>query len=86
VGVPELHLHDLRHTGNTWAANTPGISTKDLMARMGHDSMTAAIRYQHASAQRDRLIAGAMLDAARPAEVVPIQAARRKGRGRQGGA
>jgi integrase len=37
VGRPELHLHDLRHTGNTLAAAT-GASTKELMARMGHAS------------------------------------------------
>ncbi len=33
VGMPELHLHDLRHTGNTLAAST-GASTKELMTRM----------------------------------------------------
>ena len=27
IGVPDLHLHDLRHTGNTLAAGTPGAST-----------------------------------------------------------
>ena len=34
---PELHFHDLRHTGNTLASQT-GASTRDLMTRMGHDS------------------------------------------------
>ena len=42
IGVPELHLHDPRHTGNTLAAGTPGASTRDLMERMGHDTMRAA--------------------------------------------
>jgi integrase len=37
LGVPGLHFHDLRHTGNTIAART-GASTRDLMIRMGHDS------------------------------------------------
>jgi integrase len=37
IGQPNLHFHDLRHTGNTLAAQT-GASTRDLMARMGHDS------------------------------------------------
>jgi integrase len=35
VGLPGLHFHDLRHTGNTLAAGT-GASLADLMARMGH--------------------------------------------------
>ena len=37
VEIPELHLHDLRHTGNTLAAST-GASTKELMVRMGHST------------------------------------------------
>jgi integrase len=32
IGAPGLHLHDLRHTGNTFAAAT-GAGLKDLMAR-----------------------------------------------------
>lgn len=39
AGRPDLHLHDLRHTGNTWAAAT-GASTRELMVRMGHASPT----------------------------------------------
>ncbi len=53
VGVAQLRLHDLRHTGNTLAAAT-GASTKELMARMGHASPQAALIYQHATADRDR--------------------------------
>jgi integrase len=56
---PGLHLHDLRHTGNTLAAQT-GASTKDLMARMGHDSSQAAMIYQHATSEADRAIADAL--------------------------
>jgi integrase len=56
IGAPGLHFHDLRHTGNTLAAAT-GVSTRDLMARMGHDSMNAAIIYQHATREADRVIA-----------------------------
>ena len=37
IGVPTLHFHDLRHTGNTLAAQS-GASLRDLMTRMGHDS------------------------------------------------
>jgi integrase len=56
VGLPYLHFHDLRHTGNTLAAAT-GASTKELMARMGHASSEAALRYQHATRERDVTIA-----------------------------
>ncbi|MGY0003909.1 tyrosine-type recombinase/integrase [Micromonospora sp. I033] len=62
LGVPGLHFHDLRHTGNTIAART-GASTRDLMARMGHDSAQAAMIYQHATSQADRAIAQAVSDA-----------------------
>jgi hypothetical protein len=34
-----------------------GVSTKNLMARMGHDNERAAIRYQHRSNSVDRKIA-----------------------------
>ena len=60
LGVPQLHLHDLRHTGNTLAAGTPGTSTRDLMERMGHDTMRAALIYQHTSQDADRRIADAL--------------------------
>jgi integrase len=60
IGVPNLHFHDLRHTGNTIAAGTPGTSTRDLMNRMGHDSMRAALIYQHATRDADSRIADAI--------------------------
>lgn len=56
VGLEHLHFHDVRHTGNTLAAAT-GASTKELMTRMGHSSAAAALRYQHATRERDREIA-----------------------------
>jgi integrase len=56
VGLPDLHLHDLRHTGGTLAAAT-GATLKELMARLGHSSPRAALIYQHATRDRDRLIA-----------------------------
>jgi integrase len=59
IGAPGLHFHDLRHTGNTLAAQT-GASLRDLMTRMGHDSTRAALIYQHASADADRVIAEAL--------------------------
>lgn len=56
AGLPGFHFHDLRHTGNTLAAAT-GASTRELMARMGHASMRAAVLYQHATEERDAAIA-----------------------------
>jgi integrase len=56
VGLTDLHFHDLRHTGNTLAA-TSGASTKELVARLGHSSPQAALRYQHATEERDAAIA-----------------------------
>lgn len=53
IGVPGLHFLDLRH--NTLAADS-GVSTKNLMARMGHDSERVALIYQHTTARADRLI------------------------------
>jgi len=60
AGLPEgFRFHDLRHTGNTLAAST-GASTRELMARLGHASPRAALIYQHATVERDRLIADAI--------------------------
>jgi integrase len=61
VGVPGLRLHDLRHTCNTLTAAT-GASTRELMHRMGHASPRAALRYQHATRERDEVIAAALSD------------------------
>ena len=51
-----FHFHDLRHTGNTWAADS-GASLRDLMDRMGHSSMRAALIYMHASKGASKAIA-----------------------------
>lgn len=59
VGVPEIHLHDLRHLAGTLAAST-GASTREVMYRLGHATHQAALRYQHATRQRDRAIAEAL--------------------------
>ncbi len=63
AGLPHFRFHDLRHTGNTLAAAT-GASTKELMARMGHASMRAALIYQHATTDRDAAIAVALSELA----------------------
>jgi integrase len=56
--------HDLRHTGATLAAAT-GASTKELMSRLGHASSDAALRYQHATKDRDAAIAAALSELAK---------------------
>lgn len=56
AGMPELHFHDLRHVAGTLAAST-GASTRELMLRLGHASPDAALRYQHATPERDQVIA-----------------------------
>ncbi|MQA96588.1 MAG: tyrosine-type recombinase/integrase [Streptosporangiales bacterium] len=48
MGLPGLHVRDLRHTGNTFAAES-GAALRDLMARLGQSSTRAAIIYQHRS-------------------------------------
>ena len=59
VGLTGVRFHDLRHTGNVLAARS-GVSTRDLMTRMGHDSVRAAIVYQHATTEADAKIAGSL--------------------------
>ena len=71
IGRPDLHLHDLRHTGLTLAAAT-GATTAELMHRAGHASAAAALRYQHATRDRDRVLAEALAHLAAPAEIVPL--------------
>ncbi|MGW0754417.1 site-specific integrase [Streptomyces sp. NPDC002587] len=59
AGIKGRHFHDLRHTGNSLAAST-GAGARELMARMGHSTARAVLIYQHARADRDRLIADAL--------------------------
>ncbi len=63
AGLPGLRFHDLRHTGLTHAAAT-GATTAELMHRAGHASPLAALRYQHATQDRDRALAEALSELA----------------------
>lgn len=56
AGRPDLRWHDLRHTGAVLAAAT-GATLAELMARLGHSTQAAAMRYQHAAQDRDAEIA-----------------------------
>jgi len=59
IDRPDLRFHDLRHTGLTFCAWS-GASTAELMRRAGHASPAAALRYQHATDGRDRVLANAL--------------------------
>lgn len=59
AGRPDLRFHDLRHTGAVLAAAT-GATLAELMARLGHSTPAAAMRYQHAAQDRDKVIAEAL--------------------------
>ncbi len=74
AGRPDLRFHDLRHTGAVLAAAT-GATLAELMARLGHSTVSAAMRYQHAAADRDKAIAAALSGLA---TVTPITKAKGK--------
>lgn len=75
AGRKDLRWHDLRHTGATLAAAT-GATLAELMNRLGHSTVGAAMRYQHAAADRDRVIAAALSQMAAPAAVTAIKEVR----------
>jgi integrase len=52
----DLRWHDLRHSGAVLAAAT-GATLAELMARLGHSTPQAAMKYQHRAQGRDRQIA-----------------------------
>lgn len=58
-GLEGLTFHDLRHTGLTIFAQQ-GATVAELMHRGGHSSIEVALRYQHATAERDRALARLM--------------------------
>ncbi|TDW50983.1 site-specific recombinase XerD [Curtobacterium sp. PhB42] len=62
AGLPEFHLHDVRHVSLTTLAQK-GATLKEIQRRGGHASVTAALRYQHATDERDRQNANALSEA-----------------------
>jgi integrase len=56
IGRSDLRLHDLRYTGLTLAAAS-GATPAELVRRAGHSSTAAALRYQHATQNRNRGLA-----------------------------
>lgn len=56
AGLPAMHFHDLRHTGNMLAADA-GANLRELMERMGHSTTRAATVYLHGGTERQQVIA-----------------------------
>lgn len=60
---PDLRFHRLRHSGAVLAVAT-GATLAELMARLGHSTPAAAMRYQHAAQGRDQEIAAKLSEIA----------------------
>jgi integrase len=71
AGRPGVRSHDLRHTAATYAAPA-GATFAELMARVGRSCSQAAVRYQHATKDRDPIVADALSDIA-TAKVVTLR-------------
>ena len=76
AGRPDLHFHDLRHTGLTFAAIAGGTPAA-VMARAGHDTRSMYDHYQHTVDGQDQALAALMSDMA-TGKVIPLK--RRKAR------
>ena len=66
LGLDTLRFHDLRHFAGTQAAIV-GATTAEVMARLGHSTVAAAMRYQAVASGSDNEIAE------RLSNVVPIR-------------
>lgn len=64
VGLGKYHFHDVRHSGLTLSAQS-GATTRELMARAGHTTMAAAMKYQRAADERGKVVAAGMDQAMR---------------------
>lgn len=84
VGLPDVKTHDLRHTSLTMAARA-GATTAELMHRGGHTESRVAMIYQHASAERDRMITNRMIELRRNDELAARRARKGDETGGEGG-
>jgi integrase len=84
AGLPELHFHDLRHSGNTLAASA-GATLRELMDLMGHDSERAAMIYLHGSDARQHAIADSLSKLAREELKRGSKGTGRQGSGKRSG-
>jgi integrase len=71
AGLTWVRFHDLRHFAATMFAST-GASTKEIMSRGGWKSVAMVVRYEHASEERDALLAQELNRYAAGSNVVPI--------------
>lgn len=62
IGKPLMHWHDLRRTAATLGAQS-GATVREMQYRLGHTTPTMALRYQSATADRDRAIANKLQEA-----------------------
>jgi len=76
-----IRFHDLRHFAATMFAST-GASTKEIMSRGGWRSVTMVVRYEHASNERDALLADALNPFTLGGIVVPLQFPQERDRAR----
>lgn len=58
-GLDDMTIHDVRHLALTEFGKT-GATIAEIMQRGGHSDMRTAIRYQHASRERDRALVAKM--------------------------
>ena len=56
AGLELVRLHDLRHLAGALTAQA-GATTRELMDRLGHSSVAAAMRYQHVASDRNAEVA-----------------------------
>lgn len=56
AGRPDMHFHDLRHTGLTWLA-AQGATVRELMDEAGHATPMIAMHYQHSIESRKNALA-----------------------------
>jgi integrase len=76
LGIEGARVHDLRHHAATVIARNPDVTLRELMATIGHSSHVAALRYQHATAERSRAIADyldGVIDAVQRPASAPIR-------------
>lgn len=59
AGIPWFKFHDLRHTGLTVFAQQ-GATLAELLHRGGHSDVDVALRYQHATRERDEALTARM--------------------------
>jgi hypothetical protein len=71
AGLTWVRFDDLRHFAATMFAST-GASTKEIMRRGGWKSVAMVVRFEHASEERDALLAQALNACTMGDNIVPL--------------